>query len=128
MKKAQLLQQLAAAGLQSVALSNADTDVIITPHGGRILGLFTHAADNNLFWTTPALHSPDSAKKFLASEHVLGGDRLWIAPQRGLFFKGDKLSDGVVTQRSIDPGNWLPARKTAHAISLINEFSADYFH
>ena len=35
------------------------------------------------------------------------GDRVWIAPERGLFFLGEVLEDGVVTQRSIDPGEWV---------------------
>ena len=68
---------------------------------GGILGLFTHEGADNAFWVNPELSTAERAKKFLAREHVLGGDRLWIAPERGLFFKGDKLADGVETQHSI---------------------------
>jgi len=59
---------------------------------------------------------------------MLGGDRMWIAPERGLFFKGDSAAEGQVIQNGIDPGNWVVAKLTERSIKLVNEFSADFFY
>ena len=128
MKFDALIAQLQAAGLQAVVIPTCDGGkIVVTPHGARVLGLFTHEHADNAFWVNHELASADSARKFLAGEHVLGGDRVWIAPERGLFFKGDKLSDGVVTQTSIDPGNWVVGKLTEKSIRLTNDFAATYF-
>ncbi len=125
-----LTAQLEAANLQTHTLTDPHHGgaVVITPHGGRIMGLFTQKNSANLYFTNPELASPASAEKFLAGEHVLGGDRVWVAPERGLFFKGETLDDGVVTQRSIDPGDWHIAQRSQTCIRLVNEFTATYFH
>jgi hypothetical protein len=124
-----LMAQLQAAGLQAVVLPTCSGGkIVVTPHGARVLGLFTHETAENAFWVNLELADPGSAKKMLAGEHVLGGDRVWIAPERGLFFKGNKLEDGVVTQGSIDPGNWVVGKLTEKAIRLTNDFTATYFH
>ena len=124
-----LTADLAAANLQSHAFSSpSGGTILVTQHGGRVLGAFTDSSADNLYWVNPELSDPASARQLLAGEHVLGGDRMWLAPERGLFFKGDKLADGVVTQPAIDPGNWLIAQKSATSIRLVNEFSAKYFH
>ena len=48
MKLAQLLSQLNAAGIQPLTLSTSagggSGKIIVTPHGGRVLGIFTHDA------------------------------------------------------------------------------------
>src|SRR5262249_11124547 len=54
------------------------------------------------------------------------GDRLWLAPERGLFFKGDTLADGVTTQAGIDPGNWVIGSRSDSSIRLKNEVVANY--
>ncbi len=126
MKLNELLAQLHGAGIQAVVLAMGTGKIVVTPHGGRVLGCFTHEGGENVFWVNPELASAESAKKWLAGEHVLGGDRLWIAPERGLFFHGDKLADGVSTQKGIDPGNWVVGRLTDHSVRLTNEFSATY--
>jgi hypothetical protein len=129
MKLDELLGQLDHAGLQALVLTHAaGGKIVVTPHGGRVLGLFTYEDGENAFWVNPELQSAQTAKRFLSGEHVLGGDRLWIAPERGLFFKGDRLADGVVTQSSIDPGNWLVGQRTGGSVRVANEFSASYFH
>ena len=127
MKFSQFMSQLEAAGLQAVVFNQGAAKIVITPHGGRILGLFTHDNAENAFWVNPELATAESAKKYLAGEHVLGGDRFWFAPERGLFFKGDKLSDGVVCQKSIDPGNWVVGLRADNAIRMTCDVTATYF-
>jgi hypothetical protein len=123
-----LTTHLAAAHLQTHTFhSPHGGSFVVTPHGARILGLFTHTRADNLYFLNPELTTPHT-KKYLAGEHVLGGDRVWIAPERGLFFKGDTLDDGVVTQSSIDPGNWTVAALSPTSIRLVNDFKATFFH
>ncbi len=125
-----LLEHLRHADLQQEtfhAPNNHGGKFVVTPHGARVLGLFPHADDDNLYFLNPELCGPN-VKKYLAAEHVLGGDRVWIAPERGLFFKGDTLADGVMTQPSIDPGNWTIANHTATSIRFTNHFTATYSH
>ncbi len=129
MKFETLIAQLQGAGLQAVVIPTCrGGKIVVTPHGGRVLGLFTHEHAGNAFWVNPELADAATAKQFLAGEHVLGGDRVWIAPERGLFFKGNKLSDGVATQAAIDPGNWVVGKLTEKSIHLTNDFTATYFH
>jgi hypothetical protein len=128
MKYDALTGHLAAATLQAHTFHCPQGgSFVVTAHGSRVLGLFTHEGGENLYFTNPELTTPE-AKKFLAGEHVLGGDRVWLAPERGLFFKGQTEADGVVTQASIDPGNWAVASLSANSIRLVNAFTATYFH
>jgi hypothetical protein len=129
MKLPQLIDHLSTAHLQTQILRGhaGAGDVVITPHGARVLGLFTETEGDNLFFVNPELATASTAKQFLAGEHVLGGDRVWIAPERGLFFHGDKLADGVSTQPPIDPGSWVIGRQSSSAIRLSHEFKATYF-
>ncbi len=127
MKLSQLAKNLNHAGLETVVLTHAGGSIVVTPHGARVLGVFTHGEAENAYFVNPEFESADAATKMLAGEHVLGGDRLWLAPERGLFFKGDTLSDGVVTQRSIDPGNWVVGQRTERSIRMVSEFSAEFF-
>jgi hypothetical protein len=123
-----LTTHLAAAHLQAHTFHNPHGgSFVVTPHGARVLGLFSHEAGDNLYFVNPELTLPNT-HKYLAGEHVLGGDRVWLAPERGLFFKGDRLEDGVVTQRSIDPGNWTIGALSPTSIRLVNEFTGTYFH
>jgi hypothetical protein len=129
MVASQLSSALAAAGLQSHQFANSHGgSFVVTPHGARVLGLFTADGGDNLFFVNPELATAATARAYLAGEHVLGGDRCWIAPERGLFFKGNTLGDGVTTQAAIDPGNWTVAQLTRTSIRLVNHFSATYFH
>jgi hypothetical protein len=63
----------------------------------------------------------------LAGEHILGGDRLWLAPERGLFFKGEAEADGYSAQPAIDPGNWIVGHTCGRSIRLVNDFTARFF-
>src|SRR4051812_8093330 len=101
MKRERLIPLLASSQLQPVAFRWPDSEqgwFVVTAHGARVLGLFTHEQADNAYFVNPELGDAASAKKFLVAEHVLGGDRLWIAPERGLFFRGNTLEEGTTTQ------------------------------
>ncbi|HVX84977.1 MAG TPA: DUF6786 family protein [Phycisphaerae bacterium] len=128
MKIKELIDALAQAGLQHVTFAcPGGGSFVVTPHGARILGLFPAPDAHNAYFVNPEVADHAHTQRYLAGEHVLGGDRLWIAPERGLFFRGDRLEDGVTTQRSIDPGNWIVAENTASSIRFVNDFTATFF-
>ncbi len=128
MKYPQLVSHLAAAHLQEHTFAcPAGGQLLVTPRGARVLGLFPDAAGENTYFVNPELLDAAHAKPYLAGEHVLGGDRVWIAPERGLFFRGDQLADGVTTQASIDPGAWRIAALSARSIRFVNDFTATFF-
>lgn len=127
MKLEALVGQLTAAGLQpQVFVDSGGGAVVVTPHGARVLGVFTHKDAENAYFVNAELGSAESARKYLAGSHVMGGDRLWLAPERGLFFHGQTEKDGVSTPASIDPGNYLIGKKTATSIRLINEVNTTF--
>src|SRR3954453_17450600 len=100
MQASQLVEQLNAANLRTAVFRGPGGGaIVVTPHGGRVLGLFTRETGENLYFVNAELESAPAAKKLLAGEHVLGGDRLWIAPERGIFFKGEAEKDGVAVQQ-----------------------------
>jgi hypothetical protein len=128
MKLDVLLGQLSAAGIQAVVIPACDGGkIVVTPHGARVLGVFTHEGAENAFWVNPELAQPESAQKFLDQPHVLGGDRLWMAPERGLNFRGNAEADGYVLQPSMDPGNWVVGKLTDTSIRLMNDFNIEFF-
>ena len=64
------------------------SEVLILPHGGRILGLFAAGSSQNFLWTHPALATASTALAFFDSDqwHNSGGDRTWLAPEVDFFF------------------------------------------
>jgi hypothetical protein len=82
------------------------TRVLVLPHGGRILGLFTPQNEENFYWTHPALNSVKTARAFYASDawHNSGGDRTWIAPEVDVFLPEFPKLDKFWQPRSLDPG------------------------
>ncbi|HET7142789.1 MAG TPA: hypothetical protein VFI68_02110, partial [Anaerolineales bacterium] len=76
----------------------------LTTTGPRIVGLYAHGVDGNLFAETPDAHWPTPHGEF----YVRGGHRLWIAPEN-LFYvcPEDHLSvivekDKVVLRSPVD--------------------------
>ncbi len=98
--------------------------MLVLPHGGRVIGLFTGDCEKNFLWTNPVLKSAKSAKELYASDnwHNSGGDRTWIAPEIDLFYPnapGD--SDDYFQPRSLDPGNYQ-VTDCSGTIQLKNKF------
>jgi hypothetical protein len=118
-----LIQTLNAAGKPTALYESPDgSKVLILPHGGRILGLFTPQRGENFFWTNSALASVETAQAFYASEewHNSGGDRTWLAPEADIFFPNFPKLDKYWQQRQLDPGDYrLEGR--AEGPQLVNE-------
>jgi hypothetical protein len=84
------------------------SEVLILPYGGRILGLFAPASEENFLWTHPALDAAGSAAEFYRGDqwHNSGGDRTWLAPEVDIFFPNYPKTDVYFQPRQLDPGNW----------------------
>lgn len=104
---AKLIDVLIMAGMSvQTWVSPDDSAVLVLPHGGRILGLFTAGSDDNFFWTHPALQSVESARSFYQSEewHNSGGDRTWLSPEVDFFMPEFPRTQPYFQPREFDPG------------------------
>lgn len=104
-----LSETLNAAGKPTELFTSSDgSRVLMLPHGGRVLGLFTGVSDENFYWTHPALASPETAMAFYQSDEWQnsGGDRTWLAPEVDLFFPNFPSMDRYWQPRQLDPGDY----------------------
>jgi hypothetical protein len=121
----QLLNVLRTAGKPAglLSLSNG-SQVVVLPHGGRVLGLFAPGDDRNFYWTSPALADAASARELFESDRWqnTGGDRTWLAPEVDFFFP--KFPDLSVYHqpREFDPGRY-ELRTGQGSCTLATEFS-----
>jgi hypothetical protein len=107
MKK--LIDVLSAAGQPPRVYRQPDGGaVLLLPHGGRVLGLFSPNCDENFFWTHPDLEAVDSAAALFAGDqwHNTGGERTWLAPEIDFFLPSFPKTDVYFQQRSLDPGDY----------------------
>jgi hypothetical protein len=104
-----LLESLKKAGQKVLSHQTADgSRILILPHGGRVLGLFSARDEENFYWTNEALASAGTARDFFAGDqwHNSGGDRTWLAPEIDIFFPNFPKLDKYFQQRSLDPGSY----------------------
>lgn len=104
-----LIETLNAVGKPTELYQSPDgTRVLILPHGGRILGLFTSSNSQNFYWTHPALSSFETARSFYESDewHNSGGDRTWLSPEVDVFFPNFPKLEQYWQPRQLDPGNY----------------------
>jgi len=95
--------------------------VLVLPYGGRILGLFAPASDENFFWTNAALASVESARAFYESDawHNSGGDRTWLSPEVDFFFPNYPDLSTYHQPRELDPGNYRVTEASA-GVRMVN--------
>jgi hypothetical protein len=117
----QLSRVLDAAGKPVVVLTGAGgSRVLVLPHGGRVLGLFSAGSEDNFLWTNPVLRDAESARAFFASEVWCntGGDRTWLAPENDFFCPDYPKSAPYVQPRQLDPGRYR-CERTADGVRLV---------
>jgi hypothetical protein len=120
-----LIETLNQVGKPTEARQSPDgSTALILPYGGRILGLFSAASQENFFWTHPALESTESARPFFAGNqwHNSGGDRTWLAPEVDFFFPDFPEVDRYWQPRELDPGHYHVVRWDGR-LELVNEFA-----
>ncbi|MFW5960166.1 MAG: hypothetical protein ACOCSE_03480 [Chitinivibrionales bacterium] len=75
--------------------------IVITKRGARIIGVFPEKDSCNALWIYPGV------KKSLENGHwMVGGERLWVAPEKDYFYKFPENFDGFFVSGDIDPGNY----------------------
>jgi hypothetical protein len=107
--KRALLEVLKAAEQESRVITQPDgTDLLLLPHGGRMLGLYAPGSQENFYWTNTALNSSETAKQLYASDewHNSGGDRTWLAPEVDIFLPNFPARDKYFQPRELDPGRY----------------------
>jgi len=117
----QLIDTLKRVGkTPHVYVSPDGSEVLVLPHGGRVLGLFLPQAAENLFWTHPALDTPATAAEFYAGDQWQnsGGDRTWLAPEVDFFFPNYPDTSVYFQPRQLDPGAWRVTVE-AEAVRLV---------
>lgn len=120
-----LVETLSQVGKPTEVFKSPDgSAALILPHGGRILGLFSPANEENFFWTHPALAATESARAFYDGEqwHNSGGDRTWLAPEVDFFFPDFPNLDRYWQPRELDPGHYQVIRKD-DSLGLASEFA-----
>ncbi|HMP06154.1 MAG TPA: hypothetical protein PJ982_07390 [Lacipirellulaceae bacterium] len=120
-----LLSALEGAGKRPLSLMGERGEtIIVLPHGGRVLGLFSAVSDRNFLWTTAAFSSVESTREHFAS-HLWcnsGGDRTWLAPEIDFFYPlYPDTTKKYYQPRELDPGNFTVV-ETPLQITLTNEF------
>jgi hypothetical protein len=104
-----IIANLAAAGKTTESWESSDgSRVLILPHGGRVLGLFTPAGPANLLWTNPGLDSIGSALRLFESDEWQnpGGDRTWLAPEVDFNLPDYPKCERYCVPADLDPGHY----------------------
>jgi len=87
--------------------------ITFSPSSGRVLQASVRGRD--AFWVAPT----DSSEG--PSDWNLGGDRLWLGPERNWFWRGagrDDLANHTVPAE-IDPGNWDAVHRSTDGLDLV---------
>lgn len=98
----------------------AHGQLLVTIDGARVLACRIDGVDHNLFWHHPDMEQPKNA---LGEYEILGGDRLWIAPEAGLIFT-DRIKAQTQPVKyaelppDMDPGHWKPTEDSSGHLSL----------
>lgn len=128
--KQKLLYNLVNAGMETHLIQQPDgSELLVLPHGGRMLGLYAPGSETNFLWTNPVLDDVESARPFYAGDdwHNSGGDRTWLAPEIELFYpKQPGDGDDYFQPRQLDPGNYKVV-STGGIITLVNWLSVKPF-
>jgi hypothetical protein len=122
-----LVDALAKAGKVTKTWASSDgSTVLVLPHGGRILGLFSPGSEQNFLWTNPALDRAETAAAFYQSAdwHNSGGDRTWIAPEVDFFLPNYPKLDVYVQPRAFDPGDYQLTDQNGEIV-LTNVFACE---
>lgn len=84
-----LADTIAKAGKRTVPFGTGDgTQLLLLPHGARVLGLFAPDSEANFYWVNRDLYEVEQARALFAFDgwQNTGGDRTWVTPELDIFF------------------------------------------
>jgi hypothetical protein len=128
--KAQLIAALEGAGKEPLSLTGARGEtILVLPHGGRVIGVYSAQSGKNFVWTSAAISGTELACEHFASDRWCnsGGDRTWLAPEIDLFYPHFPDTGKQYFQpREFDPGQYKAVRSSSH-ITLTNTLKIHSF-
>jgi len=95
-----------------IELKNDTGSVIISEYGARILGVFIGGRQNP-FWVN---NSPREI--IMNRDWRIGGNRLWVSPERNFFYKKPESFEDWFCQVQLDPGNWKIVDSNEKSVTL----------
>ena len=108
------LQNITEKHTRVIVKNSGTGKILVTEYGGRVFGLFPSSALPNTLWV-----APDLDDKLRTNDWLIGGDRLWIAPERHFYYENPRDFDGFHVPAGIDPGEYA----VSDDIHLQNRFS-----
>lgn len=128
--KRELTESLQRANHAPLSLvGQSGETVLVLPHGGRILGLYSATSGKNFLWTSAAISSAELAREHFSSDRWRnsGGDRTWLAPEIDFFYPHYPDTGRQYLQpRQLDPGRFVASR-TPTRVMLENTFAIHSF-
>ncbi|MEM2050443.1 MAG: DUF6786 family protein [Thermoproteota archaeon] len=101
-----------------------ETDVgsaIVTEYGARVLGVFVGDRQNP-FWVSKNLPGVISG-----GEWNIGGNRLWVSPERRFYYRRPDCFEEWLCQSSLDPGGWSIVSSSGESVNLEGEAELEDF-
>jgi hypothetical protein len=112
----------ALEGLTRIAELKTDVGtVLVTEYGARILGVFLKNKRNPL-WV-----AEDPRDVINGRDWNLGGNRLWLSPERNYYYRRPEDFEEWLCQPSLDPGNWRIVSSREDIVTLEEETEVEDF-
>ncbi|MCX8182915.1 MAG: hypothetical protein N3F08_00630 [Crenarchaeota archaeon] len=112
----------ALEGLTKTVIVKTDTgSALVTEYGARILGVFVGDRQNP-FWVAENLRGVIDG-----GEWNIGGNRLWVSPERRFYYRKPEIFEGWLCQSSLDPGGWSIINSNEKSVSLESEVVLEDF-
>jgi hypothetical protein len=97
---------------------------LFSRYGGRLIGLYPGQDDFNVLWVY------GNIKQHITEEQwLIGGERLWIAPERSFFYENPRDFEGYHVPTGIDPGEYIKNGELtfANTFALLNYVNNDTY-
>jgi len=95
--------------------------VVISGYGARILGVFIGKRQNP-FWI-----SENPRETVAKKDWKIGGNRLWISPERNFFYKNPSGFEDWFCPTQLDPGGWKITYSNTRSVVLEEEAELEDF-
>lgn len=129
MNRDQLLEILEKHNVPAVTFESAEGGVAIcTQRGARVLGVFPcgKGGSPNAVWVNPhieAVLNGTASDWEGQGEGGMGGDRVWVSPERNYYYSEPKTFGGWFCQLDMDPGKYETTAGQAGSVTYRNRFS-----
>jgi hypothetical protein len=129
MNRDQLLEVLDKFGVPTFQHDTASGATLVAiQRGARLIGMFPCREGKcaNALWVNPSIETIlGNAASDWAGEGAggMGGDRLWISPERNFYYKKPREFADWFAQRDMDPGSYELTEKNGGLMACRNSFN-----